>query len=70
MSLAEVKSSIAEMSQEDRLEVAALIAHLNRADDPAFQADLERRMSAMDAGSKTTASELKKLHNDLMAQGR
>ena len=70
MSLAEVKSSIAEMSLEDRLEVAALIAHLNRADNPAYEAELERHMSAMDAGRKTTDSELKKLHDDLTAQGR
>jgi hypothetical protein len=34
MSLAEVKASIKEMIVEERLEVATLIAHLNRADDP------------------------------------
>lgn len=58
------------MSLEERLEVAALIAHLNRAEDSAFQADLDQRLSNMDVGRKTTEAELKKLHADLLAQGR
>ena len=70
MSLAEVKASIAGMSVEERLEVAALIAHLNRAEDPGYQADLDRRMSAMDSGRKTDATALRKLHDGLAAQGR
>jgi len=70
MSLTEVKASITAMSVEDRLEVAALIAHLNRTEDPAYQAELERRMSAMDSGRKTDASALKKTHDGLTAQGR
>jgi hypothetical protein len=63
MSFAEVKESVAEMSAEERLEVAALIAHLNRAEDPDYQAELDGRMSAMDAGRKTSAQALKKLHD-------
>ncbi len=70
MSLAEVKASVAGMSVEERLEVAALIAHLNRAEDPGYQAELDRRMSAMDSGRKTNAAALKKMHDGLVAQGR
>lgn len=70
MSLVEVKETIAEMSVEERLEIAALIAHLNRADDPEYQTELDRRMSAMDAGRKTSASDLEKYHRDLLKQGR
>ena len=70
MSLSEVKASIAEMSVEERLELAALIAHLNRAEDPGYQADLDRRMSAMDSGRKTGAEALKELHDRLAAEGR
>ncbi len=70
MSLAEVKGSIAGMIVEERLEVAALIAHLNRAEDPGYQADLDRRMSAMDSGGKTGATALKKVHDGLALQGR
>ncbi len=65
MSFAEVKESVAEMSAEERLEVAALIAHLNRADDSEYQTELDGRMAAMDAGRKTPASALKKRHDEL-----
>jgi hypothetical protein len=65
MSFAEVKESVAEMSAEERLEVAALIAHLNRADDTEYQTELDGRMSAMDAGRKISASAVKKVHDEL-----
>lgn len=52
------------------MEVAALIAQLNRTEDRGYQADLDRRMSAMDSGRKTGASALKKMHDGLAAQGR
>jgi hypothetical protein len=58
------------MSVEERLEVAALIAHLNRVDDPEYRAELDRRMSAMDSGRKVTANEVEALHEDLNRKGR
>ena len=70
MSLAEIKETIAEMSVEERLEVAALIAHLNRAEDPEYQAELDQRMSAMDTGRKNSAETLEKRHQDLLDQGQ
>lgn len=70
MSMVEVKETIAEMNAEERLEIAALIAHLNRADDPEYQAELDRRMSAMDAGRKTSAEAVERRHKDLLKQGR
>jgi hypothetical protein len=68
--LAEIKASIAEMSIEERLEIAALIAHLNRAEDPDYRAELDRRMAAMDAGRKSSASQIEQLHENLTRQGR
>lgn len=65
MSFAEVKESVVEMSVEERLEVAALILQLNRADDPEYQAELDGRMSAMDAGRKTSAQVLMARHKGL-----
>jgi hypothetical protein len=65
MSFAEVKERVTEMSAEERLEVAALIAHLNRADDSEYQAELDRRMTAMDAGRKTPGPALEKRHAEL-----
>jgi hypothetical protein len=70
MSMAEIKEQIAEMSTEERLEVAALIAHLNRAGDPEYQAELDQRMSAMDAGRKNSAAALENSHRNLSNQDR
>ena len=70
MSMAEVKESIAGMTVEERLELAGLIAHLNRADDPEYQAELDRRMSAMDSGRKNSAESLQRRHDDLSANGQ
>ena len=70
MSLAEVKTSVAAMSIDERLDVAAFIAHLNRAEDPEYRAELDRRMVDMDSGRKTPASELERLHEDLSRKGR
>ena len=70
MSMAEVKETVAEMSVEDRLEIAAFIAHLNRADSNEYQSELDRRMSAMDAGRRTTAQDLERQHKDLLARGQ
>ena len=70
MSLAEVKASVAAMSIDERLDVAAFIAHLNRAEDPEYRAELDRRMADRDSGRKTTASELERLHEDLSRKGR
>jgi hypothetical protein len=70
MSLTEVKKSVSGMSLDERLELAAFIAHLNRSEDSAYQSELDRRMAAMDAGSKTPASSLHALHDELTRQGR
>ncbi len=70
MSLAEIKERIAELTPEERLEIAALIVHLNQTDDPEYKAELGRRMAAMDAGNKYTEQDLKRLHEELSRQGR
>ena len=48
MSLAEIKDSIGALSVEERLDLAAWIAHLNHADDPAYLAELKARMASME----------------------
>jgi hypothetical protein len=70
MSLAEIKKSVAGLTVEERFELAAYIAHLNRLDDPEYRAELEERMAAMDSGRKTTSIELESLHEDLVRRGR
>lgn len=70
MSMVEVKETIAEMSVDQRLEIAALITQLNRVEDPEYVAELDRRMAAMDAGHKHSAQTLELRHQDLLKQGR
>jgi len=56
------------MSVEERREIAALIAHLNRANDLAYQEELDRHMSAMDAGRKKDAEEVHHHHEESSAR--
>ena len=70
MSLAEIKEQIAELTPEERLEIAALIVHLTQASDPEYRAELDRRMAAMDAGKKYTEQDVLRLHEKLSQQGR
>jgi cytochrome c len=70
MSLAEIREHIAGLTVEERLDVAALIAHLNRADDPEYQSELDRRAADMDAGKKSTLDELERRHQRLAAGGQ
>jgi hypothetical protein len=65
MSFSEIKAGIADLSVEERLELAALIAHLNRAEDPVWQAELDRRLNAMESGRKHGQSEIQKRHQEL-----
>jgi hypothetical protein len=69
MSFAELKDQVARLNVADRLDLAALIAHLGQADDPQYQADLDRRLAAMDAGRKTSLTELGRIHDELAAKG-
>ena len=67
MSLAEIREQIAGLSVDERLDLAALIAHLNRADDPEYQSALDQRIANMDAGKKTSLNELESLRRRLTA---
>lgn len=69
MSFAEIKLQIPRLAPEERLDLAALIAHLSRTDDPQYQADLDRKLAEMDAGKKSTQADLERLHADLIAKG-
>jgi hypothetical protein len=70
VSFAEIKDQIAGLTVEERLELAALITHLNRADDPEYRSELDRRAAAMDAGKKSTLDELERRHRRLAANGQ
>jgi hypothetical protein len=50
MSFAEIKQQIPELTPEERLELADLIARLSRTDDPQYQADLDQRLTGRNEG--------------------
>jgi hypothetical protein len=70
MSMTEIKEQISTLSADERAEIAALISHLNRRDDPEYHAELERRLAEMDAGNKSPQSEIEALHERLTREGR
>lgn len=70
MSFTEIKNSIVECSTEQRLELAALISHLNRSQDAEYAAELDERMARMDSGRKVSADNLQRLHAELNSKGR
>jgi len=57
------------LAPEERLELAGLIAHLSRTDDPQYQTDLDRKLTDIGAGKKFTQADLERLHDDLTAKG-
>jgi uncharacterized protein YdbL (DUF1318 family) len=65
MSMAEIREQIAGLTAEERLDLAALIAHLNRADDAEYQSTLDERAAEMEAVKKTTLEELERRHRTL-----
>jgi cytochrome c len=70
VSLAEIRDQIAGLTVEERLDVAALIAHLNRVDDPEYRSELDQRAADMDAGKKSTLDDLERQHQRLATGGR
>ena len=69
MSFSEIKQQIPALDPEQRLELAALIAHLSRTDDPQYQAALDRRLAEVEAGNKFTQADLERLHAELTTTG-
>jgi hypothetical protein len=69
MSFAEIKQQIPALAPNERLELAGLIAHLSRADDPQYRADLDQKLVDMEAGKKFTQADLERLDADLSSNG-
>jgi hypothetical protein len=70
VSFAELKERVEVLSEDERLELQALLLHLSRKDDPEYKAELARTMAEMDAGKKYTKEDVERLHRELIAQGR
>lgn len=70
MSVAEIRSEVAKMSREERLDLEAYLMLLAQKEDPEYQAELDRRMERMDRGEKVYGAELEAMHHKLVAEGR
>jgi len=65
MSLLEIKERIAQLTADERLELAGLIAHLNQSERRDYQEELDKRLAAMDECKKFTQQDLERLHRDV-----
>ena len=70
MSFAELKQKIAELSAEERFQLAALLADLERGNETQFRATVDKRMRAMDQGHKVTAEEFERRSKDKESNGK
>ena len=70
MSVAEIRSEVAKMSREERLDLEAYLLFLAQEEDPEYQAALDERIRRMERGEVVTAAELQAAHARLCAEGR
>jgi hypothetical protein len=69
MTVEELKSGIEQSTPAERLYLAALLKHLNRTDDPAYQSELARLNQEIDDGKRFSLNKAKRLHETLEAEG-
>ena len=70
MSLAEIKSSIDQMTDEERFYAAAYLQHLAQERDPAYQATLADRVDRMAGGVTVTLEQASQAHAERENQNR
>ena len=69
MSLEELKSAAASLSEEQRLWLAAYLRHLSRVNSQANAKELSALNKRIDEGHSATLDQLKQLHAALEAEG-
>ncbi|MBM3838541.1 MAG: hypothetical protein FJ398_11360 [Verrucomicrobia bacterium] len=60
MSLVEIKERIVQLTPDERLELAGLIAHLNQSESRDYQAELDRRLDTLENGKRFTEQDLQR----------
>ena len=65
-----MKEQIVALSPKERSQISAFLAGFEQHDEAAFQAEVDRRMKAIDAGEKIYGDEIERLHEKLKAEGR
>lgn len=69
MAVAELKRGLESATQEERLFLAGYLQHLLRQDDPSFRAELTQVQTEMDAGKRLSHQQVKRLLENLEAEG-
>lgn len=65
----EVEEALRHMTVPDRNRVKAYLLHLGRADEPAYKAEVARRLERMAAGQGVSQDKIESLHTDLARRG-
>lgn len=68
--LQEVMEALKGMTPEERNRGKAFLLHLSRVDDPIHQAEISRRLQAMEQGGGVPQERVEQLHDELRRQGR
>jgi hypothetical protein len=69
MTVEQLKSGIEQSTPEERLYLAALIKHLARKDEAAYQSDLANLNREIDDGKRFSLAQFKRLHETLDSEG-
>ncbi len=70
MSVAEIRTEVAKMSREERLDLEAYLLFLAQEEDPEYLAMLDERVRRMERGEVVTAADFEAAHARLCAEGR
>lgn len=69
MSVVELKRAVDGLSMDERLELAEHLRQSFRVDEPAWQAEIERRLDACLQGKGHSPEELMELHDRMASSG-
>jgi hypothetical protein len=69
MSTLELKRTADGLNTEERVFLAAYLKHLERVNDPAYQAELTRLNQEIESGKKFTLAQVDHLNETLKAEG-
>lgn len=70
MTLVELQKKLAELSLEERLQLAAFLAELDEQNETDFRQLVSTRMRAMDAGKKVAMEEFEAEHRRRASAGK
>ena len=70
MSVAEIKSSIEDWTEEQRLFATAYLRHLKRKDTVENQLELDRLMDQFGEGKSYSFDQVERMHEALSVEGR